>query len=88
MVPQLLPNRSQKHSEPALMPTLFAVTQHARRMAPNTILIALLAFSERVPKMGYRRSQQAKRVLCLPQSFLDCESRDNKKFGDQATTTL
>jgi predicted solute-binding protein len=68
------------------MPTLFAVTEHARRKAPNTMLIALLAYSESGPKMRHHRSQQVKRVFCLPRSFL--ESYYNKKDGDQATTML
>jgi hypothetical protein len=85
MVPQLLLNTSQKNSGSELMPTLLAVTQHARRTAPNTMLIASLAYSESGPKMGHR-SQQVKRVFCLPRSFF--ESYYNKKDGDQATTML
>jgi hypothetical protein len=104
MVPQLLLNTSQIKSGSELMPTLFAVAEHARRTAPITMLIASLAYSQSGPKMGHHRSQQVKRVFCLPPKMghhrsqqvkrVFClprsffESYYNKKDGDQATTML
>jgi hypothetical protein len=73
MGPKILCNLENDDSSFFLVPTLFRLAQHAPRMAPNTILIGLLASKQSVPGRKVKRADHHK-TRQMQKSVMDSAS--------------